>query len=118
MKLFLEQQCVRAQRQELLTRDDAGDDLADLLMDERLAAGNRHHRSATFVDGVEAFLHAQSLVENRRGIVDLAAAGAGEVATEKRLQHQHERIALYAAQLLLENVGTDFQFLVKRNAHS
>ena len=34
------------------------------------------------------------LVQDLVGIIDLAAAGAGEVAAEQRLEHQHERIAL------------------------
>ena len=57
VQFFLEQERVGAQRDEFPARDDAFDDLADLLVDERLAAGNRYHRRTTFVDRVEAFLH-------------------------------------------------------------
>jgi hypothetical protein len=32
-------------------------------------------------------------------ILHLAAAGAGQVAAEERLKHQHQRIALVAGQL-------------------
>src|SRR5665811_1294696 len=89
MQLLLEQQRVGAERDELLTRDDAFDDLTDLAMDERLAAGYSHHRRAAFVDRVEAVLDRQTLVEDRVRIIDLAAADAGEIAAEQRLQHQN-----------------------------
>ena len=53
------------------------------------------HRRAAFVDRVEALLHGdRRWLKIAIGIVDLAAAGAGEIAAEQRLQHQHERIAL------------------------
>ena len=56
MQLLLQKQRIGAQRDELLARDDAFDDLADLFVDQRLAAGDRDHRRAAFVDRVEAFL--------------------------------------------------------------
>ena len=111
VELLLEQQRVGAQRDEFLARHDALDDLADLLVDQRLAAGDRDHRRAALVDRVEALLHRQALVEDRVRIVDLAAADAGEIAAEQRLQHQHQRIALAAPQLLLEQIGADAHFL-------
>ena len=102
---------VGAQRDEFLARNDAFDDLADLLVDQRLAAGDRHHRRAAFVDRVETFLDRQTLVEDRVGIIDLAATGAGEIAAKQRLQHEHERIALAARQTLTQHVSTDFRLL-------
>ena len=62
MQLLLKQQRIGAQRNEFLARHDAFDDLADLFVDERFAAGNGDHRRATLVDRVEAFLHRQALV--------------------------------------------------------
>ena len=111
MQLLLQQQRVGAERDELLARDDAFDDLADLLVDQRLAAGNRDHRRAALVDGVEAFLHRQPPVEDRVRIVDLAAAEAGEIAAEQRLEHQHQRVALATHELLLEQICADAHFL-------
>ena len=87
MQLLLEQQGVGAERDEFLALDDAFDDLADLAVDERLAAGNCDDWSAAFVHGVEAFLHRQALIEDRIRIVDLAAAYAREIAAKQRLQH-------------------------------
>ena len=94
MQLLFQEQRIGAQRHELLARDDALDDLADLLVDQRFAARDGDHRRAAFVDRVEAFLDRQPLVEDGVRIIDLAAAEAGEVATEQRFQHQHKRITL------------------------
>ena len=94
------------------------DDLADLAVNQRLAARNRHHGRAAFIDGVETFLDREPAIENRIGIVDLAASEAGEIAAKQRLQHQHERIAFAPQQLLLENIGADANFLEERNLHS
>src|SRR5262249_56101827 len=44
VQLLFEQQGVGAQRYELLARDDTFDDLADLLVDQRLPALDRPHR--------------------------------------------------------------------------
>ncbi len=86
-------------------------------MNERLTAGDGDHRRAAFVGGVPAFLRCHAAIEDRVGIVDLAAADAGQVATEQRLQHQHQRIAFTAEQLLLEEVTADKQFLEEGYCH-
>ena len=39
--------------------------------------------------------------------LNFAAAGAGQIAAKQRLQHQHQRIALHAAQPLPQDVGGD-----------
>ena len=117
IELLLQQQRVGAERDELLARHEAAHDFADLLVDQRFAAGNSHHRRAAFVRRVPALLRRHAAVEDRIGIVDLAAADAGEVATEQRLQHQHQRIAFAAKQLLLDEVAADAQFLEKRYSH-
>jgi len=57
-------------------------------------------------DRVHALLHRHALVQDLIGIIDLAAAGAGQVAAEQRLQHQHQRVLL-ARQLLLHHIGAD-----------
>ena len=111
MQLLFQKQRVGAQRDEFLARDDALDDLADLLVDQRLAAGNGDHRRAALVDRVEAFLHRQALVQDRVGIIDLAAADAGEIAAEQRFQHQHQRIALASGQPLPQHVSADGRLL-------
>src|SRR6202023_4083795 len=114
VQLLLQEQRIGAQRDEFLARDDAFDDLADLLVNERLAARNGDHRRAALVDRVEAFLHRQAFVEDGVGIIDLAAADAGEIAAEQRLEHQHQRIAFAALQALPHDVRTDGGHLAYR----
>ena len=94
--LFFQQQRVGAEVNVLLARDQALDDLADLGMHQRLAAGDGDHGRAAFVDRAEAFVGREVLLEHVRGILDFAAAGAGQIAAKQRLQHQHQRIALAA----------------------
>ncbi len=117
IELLLEQQRVGAERDELLARHEAAHDLADLLVDQRLAAGDRDHRRAALVGRVPALLRRHAAVEDRIRIVDLAAADAGEVAAEQRLQHQHQRIALAAKQLLLDQIAADTHFLEEGYSH-
>src|SRR5207244_602972 len=74
-----------------------GDGPADLGRQRRLAAGDGHHGGAALLDGGQTLLDAQVLAEHVAGILDLAAAGAGQVAAEERLQHQDQRVALAAA---------------------
>ena len=89
----------------------------DLAVQQRLPAGNRHHRRAALIHSLKASLDAQALIEDLVGIIDLAAAGAGEIATEQRLQHQHQRIALAPRQVLAEDVAADAELLQKWDAH-
>src|SRR5271169_753045 len=89
VELFFEQQRVGAQVDEFLALDDVSGDLADVAMQQRLTAGQNHDWGAAFIDRFQTFGNAQALIENRIGIVDFAAAGAGEVAPEQRFEHQH-----------------------------
>src|SRR6202034_1123819 len=77
-----EQQRVGAQVNELLACYDPGDDRRRLARNQRLAAGNRHDRGPALVHGVESVGDADALLQNFLRIIDLAAAGAGEVALE------------------------------------
>ncbi len=116
--LLLEQQRVRAEIDELLSGQDALDDLRQLLMQKRLTAGDRDHGRAALIDRGERVGDRKALVQNFVRVVDLPAAGTGEVATKQRLQHQHERIALAANQMLLHDIGADAQHLVHRDGHA
>ena len=88
------------------------DDLLDLAVQQRLAAGDRHHRGAALVDRLEALRDDEALVQDLVGIIDLAAAGAGQIAAEQRLEHEHERIALDAGEVLLRDIGADADLLM------
>src|SRR4029079_3763672 len=102
---------------ELLALNEAAHDLADLLVDQRLAAGDRDHRRAALVGRVPALLGGHAAIEDRIRIVDLAAADAGEVAAKQRLQHQHERIAFAAKQFLLDQIPANTHFLEEGYSH-
>src|SRR6202165_214947 len=117
VELLFQQQRVGAQRHEFLARHQTADDLADFLVDQRLAAGDRHHRRAAYVGGIPAFLCRHAAIEDRVGIVDLAAADACEVAAKQGLQHQHQRITFPAHQLLLDQIAADAHFLEERYCH-
>ena len=117
VELLAEEQRVGAEVNVLLARDQAGDDLGDLRVHQRLAAGDGDHRGAAFLDRAETFVGREVLLEDVRGVLDFAAAGAGEVAAEERLEHQDERVALATAQALAKNIGSDRPHLRYRNCH-
>jgi hypothetical protein len=100
IELALKEQGVGAEIDVLFARDKALDDLVDFGVDERFAAGDADHGGAAFLDRSEALLRAEALVEDVIRVLDLAAAGAGEVATEEGLEHEDERVTLAALQLL------------------
>ena len=66
VELLFQQQRVGAQRHEFLPRHQTADDFADFLVDQRLAAGDRHHRRAAFVGGIPAFLRRHAAVRGLR----------------------------------------------------
>ncbi len=114
----LEFERVGAEVDVLLARDEAVDDLDDLRMQQRLAAGDGDHGRAALFDGGEALLGRELLFEDVRRILHLAAAGAGQVAAEERLKHEHQRIALVALEPLLEDIGGNRPHLGDWNCHS
>src|SRR5262249_19600184 len=117
IELLFEQQRVRAKRDELLPLDEAAHNFADLLVNQRLAAGNCHHRRAALVGGVPAFLCRHSAIQDRIRVVDLAATDAGQIAPKQRLQHKDKRIAFSAKQLLLDEITANAQFLEEGYCH-
>src|SRR5258706_213122 len=118
IELLLQEEGVGTQRHEFLARHDPPDDGTDVFVDERFAAWDRHHRGAALIDRSEALLDREPPIEDRLRVVDLAATGAGEIASEERLEHQHQRVAFAAKQLLLEQVGRNLHFLEERYRHS
>ena len=100
----LEFQGIRAQVDVLLARNEAVDDLHNLRMQQRLAARKGDHGRAALIHRGKALLRGQLLLKNVGRILHLAAAGARQVAAEERLQHQHQGIALYASELLLQDI--------------
>jgi len=58
------------------------------------------------------------LLENLIGVIDLAATRASQIAAKKRLEHEHQRVAFTAGQLLANDVGADARLLQKGNRHA
>jgi hypothetical protein len=117
VQLLLEQERVRAEIDELLALHELLDDLADLLVEERLTAGDRDHGRAAFLGRLHAVRHREAAVQDMVRVIDLTAARAGQVAPEQRLEHEHERVALAAHEALLHNVGADLDLLSNGNTH-
>ena len=105
MNFFFQQQGVGAEVNIFLAGDQAFDDLVDLRVHERFAAGDGDHGGAAFVHGAEAFFGRKIFLKNVGGVLDFAASGAGEVTAEERLEHEHERVLLASGELLAEDVG-------------
>ena len=102
---LLEPQRVGAELDVLVQLHEARDDVLDPLEDERLAAADRDHRGRALHARVDALLDRQLRLV-RLVLADLPAADAGDVARERRLEHQHERVALAAA-LVARDVAGD-----------
>src|SRR6185503_11231283 len=75
------------------------------------------YRGSALIDGLEALLDGEVLAEDLARILDLAAAGAGEIAAEQGLQHQDKRVLLALTQALREHVARHRPHLRDRYAH-
>ena len=102
--LRLQQQRVRAQVDEPLAFDQLVRDHVDLGVDQRLAAGDRHHRRAALLDRADRLLDRHPPAQLVLGVLDLAAARAGQVALEQRLQLDDQRELLAFGQALAHQV--------------
>ena len=105
VEALLEPKRVGAQLDRLAHLDHPGGDLFDPLEDERLAAADRDDGGGALQPGIEALLDAEARAV-RLVLADLSAADAGDVARERRLEHQDERVAL-ALPLLRGDVLAD-----------
>ena len=117
IEFLFEQQRIGAQIYVFFAFDEFLDDLAHFLVQQWFATGNRDHRRAAFLDRLDTFGDRHAAVQNFVGIIDLAAAGAGEVAAEQGLQHQDQGIAVLSFQTLLEYVAADGNRLTYWNTH-
>src|ERR1700722_9733940 len=115
--LLLEQQRIGAHDRKFFARNDALDDLRQIPVQQRLAARHDDHGRPALIDRGQRVLNRDAFVKNSVRIVDLAAAGASEVAPEQRLEHQHERIALAASEMLANDIGADSYNLSEGYAH-
>jgi len=111
------QERVRAQVDEPPARDDATNDLRHVLVQQRLAPGDRDDRSTAFIDCRETLLDRKPAIEDVLRILDLPTTGAFEIAAEERLEHEHQRIPLDAEKLLPDDVRADLELLSEGYAH-
>ena len=91
IELLLHEQTVGAQIDEAAAADELGRDLADLGVQQRLAAGDGDDRGAALHDGVHGGVDRHPLPQQLARILDLATAGAGQIAGEERLELEDER---------------------------
>ena len=90
----------------------------DLGMQQGLAAGDGDHGRPGLLDGGHGLLDGEPLAQDVGRVLDLAAAVAGQVAGEQRLQLDDERELVAAGQLLAGQVGADLDALAQGDAHS
>ncbi len=81
---LLEQQRIRAQVDELLALDQTLDDLRHLLVNQRLAARDRHDWGPAFFSSAQRIVDTHPLSQDVIRIVDLAAAGTGPDCIETK----------------------------------
>jgi len=118
LELLLQKDGIGAEVDVLATRDQRLDEGPDVRVHEGLAAGDRHDRRPALVHRREALLDRQVLSQNLRRVLDLAAAGAGEVAAEQGLEHEHQRVPRATGELLPDDVGRHRPHLRQRYAHA
>ncbi len=118
LQLLFEEDGIGAEVDVLLALDQLLDQAANIRIHQRLAAGDGYHRRPAFVHGAQALLEGQLPLQDMGGVLDLAASGAGQIAAEKGLEHEHERIALAPSQLLAEHVGADRPHLGQGDTHT
>ena len=117
VQLFFEQESVGAQVNVLPAGHQTTDDLVDERVHERFPAGDGDGGHAALFHGAEALFRRQLALEDMTRILNLSAAGAGQIAAIERLQHEHQGVALAALQLLLEDVAGDGPHLRRGNWH-
>ncbi len=105
MQAALELERVGAEVDVLPAGDEALDDLDNLRVQERLAAGDGDHGCAALFDGLETLLGREHALEDVGWVLHFAAAGAGQVTAEERLKHEHQRVTPVAGEALLEHVA-------------
>src|SRR5437870_12478011 len=97
--------CVLPEADVLAELEHARKDVLDPLVHERFAAADRDDRRRALYACVDAFVHCEPRLV-RLVLADLPAADARDVAGERRLEHEDERIPLPLA-LLAGDVAAD-----------
>ncbi len=85
VETFFEEESVGAEVDEFFAIDQSSDDFADLGVEEGFTARDRDDGGTAFFDSGEAFFGGEVLLEDLGGVLDFAAAGAGEVTAKEGL---------------------------------
>src|SRR5262245_26164133 len=118
IELSLHQNRIGAEIDIPLLINQPTDDLGHFWMDHGFTTRDAHNWSPAFLRCSPTLLRCKPLIEHMIRILNLSAAGTGQIAAEERLQHQHERIPLYPTQLLGKHILRDGSHLGKWNGHS
>ena len=82
VKFSLHQNRIGAEIHIPLLRDQPTDNRGHLGMDHRFATGNTDDRGATLLRRRQALLRRESLIQHMIRVLNLSAAGTGQIATE------------------------------------
>ena len=104
-QLFAQEHSVRADVNDPFLRQQAGDEILDVRVDQRLAPADRNHRRPALRRGTQAVFQRHDLLQRGRILADAPAAGAGEVAGVERLQLQDRRKFLNAPDFFSDDMA-------------
>ena len=93
------------------------DDAGDVGMQQRFAAGDRHHRGPALLDRANDVVDGQPLAQDVGRVLDLAAPRARQVACEQRLDLDDQGVVLVLLHLVADQVGSDSEVLSHGNWH-
>ena len=116
-ELALQEDRIGTQIHEALALDQLRGDHVYLRVNQRLAAGDRDHRRTALLNRTDRLLDRHALAQHMLGLLDLAAAGARQVALEQRLELHDQRKLLAAGQALTRQIPTHPRALPYRNRH-
>ena len=116
-QLLADEHAVGAEDDDFLPLLDLGHELADARIDHRLAAADRDDRRTALVDGGQAFLDRQLLLDRRFVFADSPAAGARQVAGVQRLEHENHGEFLGSRQSLASDIAGDAAGHRQRKKH-
>src|SRR6516165_3758183 len=83
--LLADEHPISTENDHLFALEYLGDELTQSRIDHRLSAADRDNRRAALIDGVQALINRQLLLDRRFVFPDPAAPRAGQVAGVKRL---------------------------------
>ena len=90
VQLLFNEHAVGTQVDVLAALEYFADELADFRIDHRFAAAQADDGSTAFIDGLQAFRHAQLLLDGGLVFANAAATGTRQVTGVQRFEHHYE----------------------------